>query len=230
MDVKFEGKNVQLLGDPMTNNGGASGSPPNSATMVGEMQLPVAFQKEIRATMKVVAPICPSGNPLFPEHEWEAAPSLPKGSTRKAVESLQKSGDPSAKFEGDAAAANIAAGDLSVNARDRASKVSRDVTAAERRAGVNGNRHKVFRNCTRAGCGTKAEIDHVVGESGQAEVKNVNRFDSFEQMKRNRSIQKQTGATIMYKINGNNPNAATVKATIEYAARVAGLRTVVRVI
>lgn len=38
MDVKFEGKNVQLLSDPMTNNGGGSGSPANSATMVGLVQ------------------------------------------------------------------------------------------------------------------------------------------------------------------------------------------------
>jgi uncharacterized Zn-binding protein involved in type VI secretion len=35
MDVKVEGKNVQLLGDQMSNNNGPSGSPPNSATMMG---------------------------------------------------------------------------------------------------------------------------------------------------------------------------------------------------
>lgn len=38
MDVKVEGKNVQLLGDPMLNNCGPSGSPPNSATLVGVVQ------------------------------------------------------------------------------------------------------------------------------------------------------------------------------------------------
>ena len=32
MDVKIEGKNVQLLSDPMLNNCGPSGSPPNAAT------------------------------------------------------------------------------------------------------------------------------------------------------------------------------------------------------
>ena len=37
MDVKVEGKNVQLLADPMLNNCGASGSPPNSATLMGTM-------------------------------------------------------------------------------------------------------------------------------------------------------------------------------------------------
>lgn len=38
MDVKIEGKNVQLLGDPMLNNGGGTGTPANAATMVGVLQ------------------------------------------------------------------------------------------------------------------------------------------------------------------------------------------------
>ncbi len=38
MDVKIEGKNVQLLGDQMSNNNGPGGSPPNAATMVGVLQ------------------------------------------------------------------------------------------------------------------------------------------------------------------------------------------------
>lgn len=39
MDVKFEGKNVHLLGDMVTNNGGGSGSPANAATMAGTIQI-----------------------------------------------------------------------------------------------------------------------------------------------------------------------------------------------
>ncbi len=39
MDVKFEGKNVQLLSDPVTNNGAGAGSPSNSATMNGVTQV-----------------------------------------------------------------------------------------------------------------------------------------------------------------------------------------------
>lgn len=35
MNVHIEGKNVQLLGDPMLNNCSAGGSPPNSATLMG---------------------------------------------------------------------------------------------------------------------------------------------------------------------------------------------------
>jgi hypothetical protein len=38
MNVKFEGKNVQLLGDPMLNNCGPGGSPANAATMMGVFQ------------------------------------------------------------------------------------------------------------------------------------------------------------------------------------------------
>lgn len=38
MDVKIEGKNVHLLGDPMLNNCGPSGSPANSATLMGVIQ------------------------------------------------------------------------------------------------------------------------------------------------------------------------------------------------
>jgi hypothetical protein len=41
MDVKVEGKNVQLLGDPMLNNCGPSGSPANAATMAGVIQTPL---------------------------------------------------------------------------------------------------------------------------------------------------------------------------------------------
>jgi uncharacterized Zn-binding protein involved in type VI secretion len=38
MNVKIEGKNVQLLGDPMFNNCDAGGRTPNAATMVGVLQ------------------------------------------------------------------------------------------------------------------------------------------------------------------------------------------------
>ena len=38
MNVKIEGKNVHLLGDPMLNNCGPGGSPANSATLMGTVQ------------------------------------------------------------------------------------------------------------------------------------------------------------------------------------------------
>lgn len=45
LDVKIEGKNVQLLGDQMLNNCGPSGSPANSATMAGLLQGPALVKK-----------------------------------------------------------------------------------------------------------------------------------------------------------------------------------------
>lgn len=42
-DVKIEGKNTQLFSDPMLNNCGPSGSPANSATLAGELQLALPF-------------------------------------------------------------------------------------------------------------------------------------------------------------------------------------------
>jgi len=65
MDVKIEGKNVQLLTDMVTNNGGPSGSPANAATMMGAIQL-TGVVYIVRETN---CPIC--GN----EHEnFEEAP------------------------------------------------------------------------------------------------------------------------------------------------------------
>lgn len=56
MSVKIEGKNVQLLGDPMLNNCGPSGSPPNSATLMGLVQAPGALLSIV--TGKEKCPLC----------------------------------------------------------------------------------------------------------------------------------------------------------------------------
>lgn len=63
MDVKIEGKNVQYLGDQMTNNNGPSGSPANAATMVGVVQSPIPPGVE--------AP----GESEPCDHEWEVKDS-----------------------------------------------------------------------------------------------------------------------------------------------------------
>jgi hypothetical protein len=54
LDVQIEGKNVQFLGDQMLNNCGPSGSPPNSATMMGVFQdaLIVKFEKYLCQVIK----------------------------------------------------------------------------------------------------------------------------------------------------------------------------------
>jgi len=43
LNVKIEGKNVHYLSDPMLNNCGPSGSPPNSATLAGVLQAPAVI-------------------------------------------------------------------------------------------------------------------------------------------------------------------------------------------
>jgi len=52
LDVKIEGKNVQLLSDPMLNNGGPSGTPANSGTMEG------IIQDGLVIAVDEVCPIC----------------------------------------------------------------------------------------------------------------------------------------------------------------------------
>lgn len=54
MDTKFEGGNVQFLTDPMLNNCGPGGSPPNSATLLGVLQA----SGMLTAFMAEVCPVC----------------------------------------------------------------------------------------------------------------------------------------------------------------------------
>jgi hypothetical protein len=58
MDVKIEGKNVQLLSDPMLNNEGPSGTPANAGTMMGIIQL-----SGLVVAVDEVCPICEKKKP-----------------------------------------------------------------------------------------------------------------------------------------------------------------------
>jgi hypothetical protein len=58
LTVQIEGKNVQLLGDPMLNNCGPGGSPPNAATMAGVVQPPLAAQAAALGISAEVQHIC----------------------------------------------------------------------------------------------------------------------------------------------------------------------------
>jgi hypothetical protein len=50
LDVQIEGKNVQLLGDQVLNNGAPGGTPPNAATMAGVLQAPGSAASEASAS------------------------------------------------------------------------------------------------------------------------------------------------------------------------------------
>jgi hypothetical protein len=56
-NTKFEGKNVQLLADPMLNNCGPAGSPANAATLAGVLQSPEAVQAGVFAEAQEICDI-----------------------------------------------------------------------------------------------------------------------------------------------------------------------------
>jgi hypothetical protein len=58
LDVRIQGKNVQLLSDQMLNNCGIPGSPPNSATLAGVLQSPNMTLGDILADLNKIAAKC----------------------------------------------------------------------------------------------------------------------------------------------------------------------------
>jgi hypothetical protein len=72
LDVKIEGKNVQLLGDPMLNNNGPSGSPANAATLMGLNQVPA-----------VVPPVLEFSTKEFPEKTQNMKSKMDKNGEKK---------------------------------------------------------------------------------------------------------------------------------------------------
>jgi hypothetical protein len=97
MDVKFEGQNVHLLSDLMTNNGGGSGIPANSATMMGLIQL-IAAAMITESTHTA----CPGGS----DHQWvQITPSGSKSLDDK-ISDLKASTSGGTRSEGLAAEHN----------------------------------------------------------------------------------------------------------------------------
>lgn len=69
LDVKVEGKSVQLLSDPMLNNCGPSGNPPNSATLMGVIQMTGL----VLAVEAGECPVCKKGHDALEETEQSKA-------------------------------------------------------------------------------------------------------------------------------------------------------------
>ena len=101
-DVKVEGKNVQLLSDPMLNNCGPSGSPANAATLAGVLQLTEVVNTENPNTR------CPAGG----GHRWEAQEGSGSPRLDRKISDGKAAASKGAQFEAAAAEHNRKSGDL----------------------------------------------------------------------------------------------------------------------
>lgn len=133
MDVKFEGKNVHLLSDLMTNNGGGSGSPANSASMMGTLQLAAMFPEEVSDTQ------CSGGS----GHNYVVKPARGKKRMSQKMSEAAGSRRKGIQFEAKAAAHNKKSGALK-----NSSQLSGDP-----------HNEKVFWECT--ACGHSREGDQL---------------------------------------------------------------------
>lgn len=80
--VKIEGKGVHLLGEPMLNNCGPSGSPPNAATMQGAIHAPAGPPLTAEELLQNIANDC----------DKEVSPTHEKGSQKGNKKSCTKLG------------------------------------------------------------------------------------------------------------------------------------------
>lgn len=207
MNVKIEGKNVQLLGDPMLNNCGPSGSPANAATMMGVLQ----------ARSSTAQPCV---------HDYAGPPRCPPSSGEDdlngRIKEMQGSRDEDRKFEGDAAKHN----EYGIR---RAEKALGGSAVSDRES----EEKKVKYRCTKCGRVPDGEIDHLSMEKDgtliAVECKTGEGFNpakstdeterNIRQMKRYRSFGNQPGRGVTYKIPKDH---ALVKIEILKTAKALG--------
>jgi uncharacterized Zn-binding protein involved in type VI secretion len=190
MNVKFEGKNVQLLGDPMLNNCGPSGSPANAATMSGLVQVPEAV---LYPELVGNPTLCTTGG----DHRYEAHEANGEESLEQKISTAKKDKSKGIQFEGLAAEHNMKSGELK-----RSSQLSGDT-----------DREKVYMKC--AVCGKyPREVDqlHDGATPGAApilvEVKSKRKLElpQLVQLGRNIKAVKQGGASgLIYKVPVGRP-------------------------
>jgi uncharacterized Zn-binding protein involved in type VI secretion len=149
LDVKIEGKNVHFLSDPLVNNCGPSGSPPNAATLAGLMQAALMAAVEKNPGNDSV---CGAGKHI--ERVW--FPDVPNDEVSVLVRIAkleQVAEDAGDLYEVAAARHNHAAGTL-----DHGRQISRKLTKEELAAGHHPDSQKVWAICSV--CGYRREIDH----------------------------------------------------------------------
>jgi hypothetical protein len=182
LNVKIEGRNVQLLSDQMLNNCGPGGSPPNAATMAGVLQAILAI-----ATTEQPTTTCTSAA----GHSWEEIKPAGSKSLDDKINAAKSAASMGTQFEGLAAEHNKNSGDLT-----RSNQMSDPVDQGE----------KIWWKCT--ACDLKREGDQTHddpagGKPVAVEVKSKPKFDERDarQLGRNCLAVRGGGASgLVYKL------------------------------
>jgi hypothetical protein len=205
LDVKFEGKNVQLLGDSMLNNCAPSGSPANAATVAGVLQKILAAARSEKPTTTCTAAM---------GHSWRVVPPAGSKPLSDKIDTAESAPVGSGThFEGLAAEHDKSAGDL-----QRSNQMS----------DPDDNDEKIWWTC--AHCGLKREGDQLhdgpVGEPVVAvEVKSKPRFDERDARQLGRNCLAATGggaSGLTYKLPSGN-KYAQLAVQIRDAGRAMGV-------
>ncbi|KIG19413.1 hypothetical protein DB30_02694 [Enhygromyxa salina] len=184
LDVKAEGKSIQLLSDPMVNNCGPSGSPPNAATVAGIMQLAQAMMYPEQAGNTTTE--CTSSF----NHTWVHREACGKKRMSQKIDEAASHPLEGIRFEAAAAAHNKATGDLT-----RSGQLSQEP-----------HEEKVFWVCSE--CGIEREGDQLHddpngGPPHMVEVKFKSELSTRDAKQLGRNIQavKQGNASgLVYKV------------------------------
>src|SRR5262245_56885808 len=185
MSVKIEGKAVHLLGEPMLNNCGPGGSPPNTgATMAGVKKAEAQEAEEV--------PECEDG-----EHsEKVESPQVPgdeKDPNRRIAAGRGAAATDGDRFEMDAAEANLKEKGSTIKSGNQ---ISRNRTERERRNGEKGDSQKCHLVCQI--CGKKREVDQVLARNSIVEAKSGDPNDPG-QLANNRKFV-EDGGKVTYKL------------------------------
>ncbi len=225
MNVKIEGKRVQLLGDPMLNNCGPSGSPPNAATMMGVIQEP-------GSSASVQAKPCPG-------HEYGGAPHCPPTDEefKDRRNQLARDHSPGGKHEHAAAKHNEPEILRAEGAMQREHGEKRSCLST-------GDHEQVTHACKHCGEPMHGEIDHVGqdrdGKMHAVEAKSGSDFfpakdpgetrRNWRQMNRNVTLAKSSGMGVIYKIPaGHKKVEKQIRALAEELGMPAGSLQVIRI-
>lgn len=198
-DVKFEGKNVQLLGDQMLNNCGPSGSPANAATMMGVLQ--GSGQKS--------GPVdndCGDGNHSEVMEYCEVPPD--ETDPRARVAKMQEAG--TNQHEISAALHDIQAGHIT-----HGRQLSRNLTPAEKAAKGQGHGDEQKTGLRCVVCKKWREVDQAHGDKSSVEAKDTAKGWGDESQKANNVKFAADGNQVTYKLPEGKARGSTGRSIWE---------------